>query len=677
MQRGPAVPSFSIRRTALSATLAAAVVVPLAAAVPADAYAAQVRVDLRVLVVTDGRCCVDTIVAQLDREGVPYDTVNVADAGRTPITAATLEDQVGTVTRGRYQGIVVPNESALPAGEMAVVEAYEEKFGVRQVDAYTWAGANVGLSAVYSGPIDGTDLTVESAARDAGFGYLAGTVRVDDRNPSINETYAYLGIPTAIAPASFTPLITGSKDGASGSVLGVYRSGGREELVGTLAANRYQTHATILMHGVVSWLTHGVHLGYWRNWFSVHVDDIFLTDARWNAPNNCTAGDGCPGTGATPLIRIVPADVDFLADWQRRTGLKLDLAFNGGASVRAGSDDALTATFVAEQADFRWLNHTYSHPYLGCVRDFTVVPWQCAADADGNTEWFSQERIAKEITDNVTWAMDKGIALDPTELVTGEHSGLKTLPQMPTDNPYLAPALAAAGIQVVASDGSRESTSRLIGPARTVPRHPINIFYNVGTKAEEVDEYNWIYTSKADGGSGVCEGNTTSTCIAPLSTSTGFDDYIAPLEARFAFDRLVAADPAPHYVHQSNLTEDRVVYPVLDAVVNRYRSTFTTDTPIVNPRMADVSILESRQAAWRTAVQNRTVEAYLQDGIVTVVNNGTAAVDVPLTAPNDSVNLEATPDPRIRQGGYGEPYGTERSAWTTLETGGQLLVTTP
>src|SRR4051794_37530567 len=192
--RGTDVPSFSIRRAALAATLAAAAVVPLTVAIPAEAFAAEARVDLRVLVVTDGATSVDTIVAQLDREGVPYDTVDLADSGRAPITAATLEDQVGTVPRGRYQGIVVPNENALPADEREVVNAYEARFGVRQVDAYTWAGANVGLSAAYTGPIDGTDLTVTPAADSAGFGYLAGTVRVDDRSPTVNETYAYLGV---------------------------------------------------------------------------------------------------------------------------------------------------------------------------------------------------------------------------------------------------------------------------------------------------------------------------------------------------------------------------------------------------------------------------------------------------------------------------------------------------
>jgi len=76
------------------------------------------------------------MTAQLDREGVPYDVVKLADANRPKITAAFLAD--GT-TRAKYQGVVMPNENALPADELAALAPFEKQFGVRQVDAYTWA----------------------------------------------------------------------------------------------------------------------------------------------------------------------------------------------------------------------------------------------------------------------------------------------------------------------------------------------------------------------------------------------------------------------------------------------------------------------------------------------------------------------------------------------------------
>jgi hypothetical protein len=438
--------------------------------------------------------------------------------------------------------------------------------------------------------------------------------------------------------------------------------------------NRNQTHAMVLGHGLVQWLTNGVHLGRWRNWFSVHVDDVFLPDARWNTGNDCTVGDGCDPSITGTDIRMQPADVTKLLQWQQQSGIKLDMVFNGDGSVEAGASDPLTTSLLANKSKLRWLNHTYSHLYLGCVQDFTVLPWQCATNADGSTKWVSQADISAQIKQNVDWARSKGITITASELVTGEHSGLKSLPQVPTDNPNLAPALVANGIKVVASDASREPSPRPVGPATTEKRFPMNIYYNVGTQAEEVDEYNRIYTSRADGGSGICEDNPSSTCIPPLSTTTGFADYIVPIEARIAFDHIVSADPSPHYAHQSNLTEDQVLYPVLDAMLGRYHATFTTAAPLVNPTFSDSAQEHRREAASRTA----NVEAYRLNGRVTIVNHGSAAVDVPVTVPAGTKTITISLLGVETTGSqYGESYGTDRSDWTSVARNGQLLLRLP
>ena len=34
-----------------------------------------------------------------------------------------------------------------------------------------------------------------------------------------------------------------------------------------------------IAEGIVSWATRGINLGYQRNYFNVHVDDVFLADA--------------------------------------------------------------------------------------------------------------------------------------------------------------------------------------------------------------------------------------------------------------------------------------------------------------------------------------------------------------------------------------------------------------
>ncbi|MER7275679.1 hypothetical protein ABT369_14575 [Dactylosporangium sp. NPDC000244] len=651
----------------------------IALAQPALATAApKQRIDLRVLVLDDDSTGIDTLRAQLDREGVPYDTLDLAAPGRPQLTAAYLADTVSGVRRAKFQGVIVPNESSVTGAEATALADFEREFKVRQIDAYTFAGSGVGLTNTWSGVLDGSTMQVTDAGKAAGFGYLKGAVPVDDRDPAVSESFGYLGAAAVAAGATFTPLVTGAKPGggATGSLMGVYAHDGREELVVTLAANRFQTHAMELGHGLITWLTRGTHLGYTRNYFSVHVDDVLLPDDRWDTVHNCTVGDDCnpqrdPATlPYNQTIRMTKDDVNALVAWQKARGVKLDVVFNGGGSVEAGPGDPLTAAVVANKSQFRFINHTYEHTYLGCVQDFTVTPWKCTG------QWVSQADISAQIKQNVDWARSKGIPIDASELVTGEHSGLRTLPQMPADNPNLAPALNANGIRYVASDASREQTARPVGNAVTVPRFPMNIYYNVATVAEEVDEYNWLYTSAADGGSGICENNPQSTCISPLGAS-GFTKHIVPLESRIAYDHVVSANPAPHYAHQSNLAEDRILYPVLDAVLARYRNTYTTATPVVNVKFAETALQNRRQAAWTAAVQSRQIEAYLLDGKVTVTNKG-AAVDVPLTMPSGSTLVTASLlGLEVGGGAFGEAYGGERSAWRSIASNGRQLLSLP
>jgi hypothetical protein len=663
-------------RGVVASGVAVAAVAALLVAGPAGAADTDKRIDLRVLVVTDGSAGVDAVSAQLEREGVPFDSIDTRAAGRPTVTPALL---TAAADHGRYQGVVVPSEApALAPAEATALADYERAFAVRRVVAYTWAGPHAGLGTAWAGTLDGGSLAVTAAGRAAGFSYLTGTVPVDDREAGVSESYAALG--TAAAGADFTPLVTGTAPGGAGtgSVAGVYKVDGREQLVITTALNRYHTHGLVLGHGLVNWLTRGVHLGHWRNWFSLHVDDVLLPDDRWHAAGNCTIDSNCAPGVTGPPIRMVPADVDALVAWQKRTGVKLDVAYNARGSADAGAGDPLTARLLARKGDLRWLNHTYGHPYLGCVKDETVVPWRCATDpASGATRYASTAEITDEITRNVAWARSRGVSVDEKELVTGEHSGLRSLPEMPADNPNLAPALQNGGVTVIASDASREFMPRTVGPARTVPRHPMNIYYNVATVAEEVDEYNWIYTRRADGGSGVCESNPASTCITPLGAD-GFTTHIVPTEVRIAFDHLVGVDPRPHYAHQSNITEDRVLYPVLDALLARYAQIYTAATPVVNPRMTAVGQQMRRQELWRAAVAARTVTGYRRGTTVTVVNTGASAIDVPVTAPAgsrvtklDLLGIEIAGDQ------FGEAYGGQRSAWRNLARSKAFTVKVP
>ncbi|MGW4164865.1 hypothetical protein [Streptomyces sp. NPDC004788] len=659
------------RIAALAAAALLAAVVPSA---QAGAATTAPRVDLTVLVVDDGGSAVEAITAELTGSGIPYRRVDLDDPNRPVLTAAFLHDTVDGRPRARYQGVVLPHEAVFgpDSAEQAALVAYEQDFGIPQVDAYTWAHPDVGLDYTsdggWAGVLDGARAYVTPAGQAGPFRDLRGTVTFDDNDPDVSESYGYAGRPRA----GYTSYLDmPAADGGRMSLIGEYAHDGRRELVVTFAYNPYQRQFRVLARGIVDWLTQGVHLGQSRNYLSVHVDDVLAPDARWDTVRDCTPGDNdCPGGGETENpIRMTADDAAYAAAWQKSSGFLLDLVYNGGQGeewkTEHGGSDPLATRLLADRAQYRWVNHTYTHAFLGCVQDTTTVPWSCAKDATGAVRWVSRSEISAQIRDNLGWATGKGVSVDRTELVTGEHSGLKTLPQQPVDNPNLAGALADNGVKWTASDASREPRQRSVGTgygaALTVPRHPMNVYYNVGTAAEMTDEYNWIYTSRADGGSGLCENNPASTCLpAPLDPATGYAAYIAPREARTVLGHVLGNDPRPHYVHQSNLAEERLLYPVLDQVLADYKAVYAANTPLVNPRQKDVGTELSRRADWERALAAGQVTAYRVGDTVTV--KAPSGVAVPVTVPEGTRKQLL-----LGTAAFGTPYAGTRSAWTTPE----------
>ncbi len=360
---------------------------------------------------------------------------------------------------------------------------------------------------------------------------------------------------------------------------------------------------------------------------------------------------------------MTPADAQYAKQWQTDHNFTMDMVFNGGGSEDWKADHGVTADpvvdqMVADQTSYRWINHTYQHPYLGCLQDVSVVPWKCTKDAGGNTVWVDQATIGSQVKNNLDWATAHSLVIDKTELVTGEHSGLLTAPQETSDNPYLAPALAANGVKWTASDASRESGQRAVGTSTlTVPRYPMNVFYNAATAQEETDEYNWIYTSVANGGSGVCENNANSTCLStPLNTTTGYTSYIVPLEARIDLGHVLNNDPRPHFIHQSNLAEGRIVYPVLETVLSTYRSLYADSTPVVNLPQKEIGAEFQRRAAWNTAVTAGQVTGYRIGDTITV--SAPSGVQAEATMPTGTTQKLA-----FGSAAFGTAYAGSLSGW--------------
>ena len=617
---------------------------------PTTAEAQTRRVDLRVLVVSAGDVGTAMIKAGLDEGMVPYTEIDLTKSTRPVINAAFLADTQSLNTRrAKFQAVVLPNEAPtqLTAAEMTALDAFEREFKIRQLDAYVYPSPAVGMNwpanPGYMGPLDGMTATVTTAAKAAGFNYLNGPVPFDNLSPEIFETYGYLATPLpadTVNKRSFTTFasIPIPNAAADGTLMGVYNDNGREQMILTSSMNQYQFHQQALFNGILNWLTYGVHLGTERNFFTIHIDDVFMEDARWSVANNCTVDDDCPTTVQEPNILMTPADVDYLLKWQTTNGIKLDIVYNGGGyndAIAANGTYPLGAKLLQSRSQLRWLNHTNDHMYLGCIQDFSVVPWVCAKDARGNILWTSYTDVYNQIRDNQLFAQRNGITITTGELVTGEHSGLRRAPQEPSDNPNLARAFTNAGITVVGSDNSREPAQRTIGSARTSPRYPMNIYYNTGKKTEAADEYNYIYTSRANGGSGLCEDNPLSTCITPLDINSGFDNFIVPQEARALVLHAVSNSPRSHYAHQSNLAEDRVLYPVLDKALAIYRQTFATNTPVVNATMTQLSNEMKSQTDWAT--NKSKITAYVQSGRLTVsLSSGITSISTPVTVPAGS-----------------------------------------
>ncbi|MFD6314016.1 hypothetical protein [Streptomyces nigra] len=655
-----------------AAVSAAAGLLALGVGVPGASAAAEPRVDLKVLVVDDGGSAVQAITAQLKSTGIPYTTVDLNDTNRPAVTTAFLSDTVGGTPRAKYQGVVLPHEAPFGAGsaEQTALEDFERTFGIPQVDAYTWAHPGVGLDYTteggWAGSLDGHEAAVTAQGRAGAFGYLYGAFTFEDNDPSISESYGYAARPRA----GFTSYVDVPVPGGSGrgSLVGEYAADGRRQLVVTFAYNQYQQQFRLLARGIVEWLTQGVHLGQARNYLAVHVDDVFATDARWDTERNCTPGDiDCVGGGGeeAPPIRMTEQDAVRAAQWQRESGFRLDMVYNAGSGeewkAEHGGTDALATRLLADRNQYRWINHTYTHPFLGCVQDTSTVPWSCAKNADGSIRYMSRSEISAQIRDNHAWGVTKGLPLDRTELVTGEHSGLKNLPQQPVDNPNLAGALADNGVKWIASDNSRESAQRPVGSALTVPRYPMNVYYNTGTAEEMADEYNWIYTSQADGGSGICESNPASTCLdEPLDVATGYAEHIVPQEARAALGHAISNDPRPHYVHQSNLAEDRILYPVLDKVLADHSALFADNTPLENLRQSAIGTEFKRRDAWQSALSQNRVTAYRLGSKVTV--SAPSGVQIPVTVPEGTRKQLL-----LGTAVFGTPYAGLRSAWTTPE----------
>ena len=251
-------------------------------------------------------------------------------------------------------------------------------------------------------------------------------------------------------------------------------------------------------------------------------------------------------------------------------------------------------------------------------------------------------------------------------------------------NPYFIPALEGVGITAVGDDASKAypnppdvqfgigttykgpeyaaSETFVEGKAQVVPRHPINIYYNASTEAQEVDEYNTLFGPD-------CVASSTTTCETKALT---FAEIVKSVVSGM-FQNVMNNDPRPSYVHQTNImgqppageptnstplpstpetTGDGLLYSVLNPLLAEYNKYFATTAPLEQLTLGPIATVLAEQAAWKTASAMSTgkVSGYIEGNQVTITNSGTAAVSAPLTGVT----------------GVGSSYGGITSGWTSV-----------
>ena len=594
----------------------------IAAAAPATA-----KMALRALVIatdpTDfGR---DTWKATLDRVGAGYDILYARD---TALTRNSLVRPDGT---GRYDAILLTTGgleiqdsaghfvSALSNDEWNTLWAYERDFGVRQAALYTGYGTfpeDYCLRAGSEGSVGTTPLvTTLTAAGASVFSYLNRTARIP-----VTQSYVYRD--TLAAGCAAQPVLT-----AGTAVLGVLSTSadGRERLALTVTSNQYLLHANLLVYGMFRWAGRGLFLGEQRHSLDMDVDD-------WFGPLDELQPDGkykpAPGFQLSAHDAYnANAQQDALRDrYPLADGFTMGIAFNGrDAKLNSaptcfpdGGPDKLTETSRCLRNNFRWINHTMTHPKMNF------------SDFDTNMN---------EIGQNLAVANMFELPIDRTILKTPEFSGLGVYHpdpnnnvDPPTDHGLLAsnPELlrAAKTLRLKYLHGNMSFPSQVPGcfncgivhpmePSLTiVPDWPTNIAYFSTTPAEETYFYNWYYGP----------GGKFPSWPANLTY-----DQIINVETDQALGHIATGSVYTHTFHVTNLRDyaggRTLVSDWADALMTKYVSYYSV--PLLSPgwtaiagyatsRNAHFAALSSGVDAVYDRARNRVTVQSPVDGSVTV-----------------------------------------------------------
>jgi hypothetical protein len=524
-----------------------------AQALPTNAQTSKVALKVLVLSSGAGDYGLDTAVSMLQQSGVPYD---VLDASQEALTMSRLIDSSGI---GRYQGVILTSNalylpdytSALDTAEWSDLFAYEKAYGVRQLALYGYPGVapeDYGLRAVSGAETSITSMQLAPGGQGV-FSDLAGAPL------PVQYAYTYPSAVEPVAGVTTTPLLTDPQ----GRVLAATSTvDGRERLLLTTAQNPYLLHTQLMSYGLLQWLTKGVHLGEYRRFLQVDIDDFFLPGDHLNAQTGDLYPTPFRMTGNDALATFRQQQ-QIEQDYPVANNFRYAMAFNGGGANTAAPElcsdpgtptpDFLVSAAKCLKSSFDWVNHTLDHQRMDVM--------------DLGTAYAQMIR-------NVTAANRMGLILSRKSLVTGEHSGLGYMDPnddgthnddagsgvkqdlgLERSNPNMLQAAVNSRITYVASNRSVASqwdptcvTCGIQHPMNSgiflVPRWPNNVHYHVTNPEEAMVSYNSIYAP----------GGTRPYWDHALSYAEFLDK-----ESDLGLNHILGGSAFPHYMHQPNLRE--------------------------------------------------------------------------------------------------------------------------
>lgn len=460
------------------ATLATTQLARAAAAPAAATVVTSIAMKILVISADGNESDLKEIQQTLRQLGLPFETMIATTA--PDLVPSKLSDGGGI---GYYQAVILTTgglayydaatnswPSAFTNAEWQTLWAYEAAFKIRQITAFTYPGGypdTYGLSYVsYQDTLTSPLTATLTPAGAAIFGDLNSATPI-----TLKGAWVYFG--TVLDPAVTTPLITTAQGYPVASIT-TYPDG-RQNLAVTVANNTELVHSLLLSYGLVNWATKGLFLGERHVNTSYQIDDLYIADDIW---------DPAALSDQTGLsYRNDAADIAALVAWQNGTraapstsAFRLEWAFNGEGASGIYSPDDLTPAIKANQAQFNFINHTFTHQNLDAPTTAALV-----------TTELSQNHNFRATVPFTNYSRDS--------MVQPDISGLT--------NPAFFQGAISFGIRYVISDTSQPGWNNptpnagFRNPAYPsiliIPRRPSNLFYNLSTPTEWVSEFNYFY----------------------------------------------------------------------------------------------------------------------------------------------------------------------------------------